>query len=118
MKLWWQAEVATLIGKQPLIPCVFWLVQKAALLQETPVLADGKVFFLDFDVVLFCFSKSLSLRTDQHPENLGCDQHFFRSFSDAGAQVSSVARRRADFVVFDEIGKRNAVLGRGHVQAE
>lgn len=47
-----KAEVATLVGKQPLIPCVFWLVQKSALLQETPVLADGKVVLF----FLFCFS--------------------------------------------------------------
>jgi hypothetical protein len=39
-----KAEVADLVGKAPLVPCVFWLVQKAALLQETPMLtADGKL---------------------------------------------------------------------------
>ena len=33
-----KAEVAAVAAaKQPLIPCVFWLVQKAALLQESPV---------------------------------------------------------------------------------
>ncbi len=37
-------ELASVVGKEPLVPCVFWLVQKAALLQETPVLTgDGKL---------------------------------------------------------------------------
>jgi hypothetical protein len=30
-------ELAEFTGKEPLIPCVFWLVQKATLLQETPL---------------------------------------------------------------------------------
>ena len=39
-----KAEIAAVVGKDPLVPCVFWLVQKAALLQETPTLtADGKL---------------------------------------------------------------------------
>jgi hypothetical protein len=39
-----KAEIAAAVGKEPLVPCVFWLVQKAALLQETPMLtADGKL---------------------------------------------------------------------------
>jgi len=38
------AELADNVGKHPMIPCIFWLVQKATLLKETPVLgADGRL---------------------------------------------------------------------------
>lgn len=35
-----KAELTALVGKEPVIPCVFWLVQKGTLLQETPLLLD------------------------------------------------------------------------------
>jgi hypothetical protein len=30
------------VGKQAMIPCVFWLVQKASLLQESPVFTSDQ----------------------------------------------------------------------------
>jgi hypothetical protein len=93
---------------------VFWLVQKSALLQETPVLADGKVSLVFCFAFLFDFLR----HADQYAANCCCYQHFFGLVSDAGAQVSAFARGRASFVVFDETGTRVLVLGRRHVQAQ
>lgn len=71
-----KAEVATLVGKAPLIPCVFWLVQKASLLQETPLLgADQKVCAADEEFPFLVLTESSSF-TDQHPACAGRDQHF------------------------------------------
>ena len=61
-------ELALFKGREPLIPCVFWLYQKATLLNETPLyLEDGHLNLGRINAAQNIFSDVQAMQRKRYP---------------------------------------------------